>query len=327
MTDLFAGIESRFANKLLQSLDYPLYFHIDGDDRETAQPADVRVGSSVLGRTAPNSTDGEQMLDVTIDSYVTVLASTNGAPTVAPTEIAKDLRGLFDPSLGDESILVPGQTRPKRIVDLTKEDIAALEAEGDRTSDWGLGHLWKQIKKVLKKVADTFVRNFMAFLKKYFRFTLIWSEVRLDKLPTVVMSNPVRLNKVVMHARVRIEACIKLDRWRCADITSPWVRFEAKGIDLEFSAKDLVVFGQPSVRGLDFVIKISLFGYTFNIDIGITGMVNKELKKKGPQEIVDLTGFEFAFATLGRKFVAEQIGFSATSTWIEADLTGKVTPL
>jgi hypothetical protein len=327
MSDLFAGVDSSFVNKLFQSLDYPLTIRIEGEalsGKERSDDGEYSVLTRVEDDPTAAGADGDEMLDRTIESYTAALAITNGPNGATAGEIERDLRALFDPSLKNETILVPGQTNPKNVTDLTAEDVAALEAADDNGLLGGLRSLWEKIKKAVKKVARIFVQNFAAFLKKYFKFTLKYTDLKITRLPTAVMSNPISINNVEMEARVAVEACIYLGRWRCADITTGWVKFKAEGFDIKMISTGLNIAAEPSVREMKFVVKISLFGYNFPIEIGISKVVNKYLKKKGPQPIVDLSGFEFEFAVLKRKFVVESVGFSHEPNWIEADLSGRI---
>ena len=48
----------------------------------------------------------------------------------------------------------------------------------------------------------------------------------------------------------------------------------------------------PRFKDLDIVITIKVFKWRIKIPIGITSMVNREVRKKGPIELIDLSPFE-----------------------------------
>jgi hypothetical protein len=332
MTDLFAGFTTQFAEKALESQTYPLVLQFPsnlleleedlGDITVVSPNSDPEVDTSYRGDTPGEVDEGSILFDQVVDGFLAALPVANSDKKKLLEESDREVIKLFAAPLDKETIDLPSG-EVKLIMDLTAADLADLQAAGDKFALLGLGRLWRKIKDAVKKVAKAFVKNFKKFLAKYFRFTVKSSAVRVQSKPTAVVKNPIELRKLDLYGRVTIEACIKIGRWRCATITSPWVHITVGSALFSLSVQGPLVLGTPRVKDVDFVITIRLFGFKFDIKIGLTTIVNRELSKRPPEVILDTSKFAYEVPMLKTKFIVSQISFSSGSAYLEADLEGK----
>lgn len=333
MPDIFAGLTSSFANDLLGSHQYPLLLHIEEKNfLEADNSSDIEIDASEpehVGQLSEFDIDenSEDLVQVTVESFVIALGNLNGSKGRGDQdEIEKELIDLFAEPIGDEEIDLPsGQS--KRIMDLTDEDIKSFEDDESALRGWSIRKLWDKIKKAIKKVADIFVKKFKEFLKKYFRFTIKWTEFNILSRPEAVAGDPIELKKIDLKVRIKLEACIKIYKWRCADVTSPWVHLKAGRILYDLDPVGLKVFGKPRVDDMRLVITINIFGYKFDVEIGITGFVNKQLDKQKPDKLWDAEVLKIEIETLNRKFVAGTIGVRSAQDSFVMDVDGKFQPI
>lgn len=128
--------------------------------------------------------------------------------------------------------------------------------------------------------------------KKWVSVEVEWVKVEIDK-PAVTLSNPILLTGMVFHVQARVKACIKvLGKKYCATVTSPRIRLEARQGRLELGSIGAKVTALPQFKDLDIVLKIKIWKWTIKVSIGITTLVNKQLKKQGPIQLLDLSAFE-----------------------------------
>lgn len=149
------------------------------------------------------------------------------------------------------------------------------------------------------------------------------TDVSVTKKPGAKAGNPIELRNVDLRIRVEIEACIKIIKWRCVRITSPWVHVAAGKVFYDLSTAGTKILGRPRVDDMDIVIFISIFGFKFEIRIGITSFVNRMLQKHPPEELFDMAELEIKIETLRRKFVAGQTRIVAGNDYVEADVDGR----
>jgi hypothetical protein len=119
-----------------------------------------------------------------------------------------------------------------------------------------------------------------------------WVKVEIDK-PNLTLSNPILLTGMTFHVQARVKACIKiLGKKFCATVTSPRIRLEAREGRLELGSSSAKVTALPQFKDLDIVLKIRIWKWTVKVKVGITSLVNKQLKKQGPIQLLDLSAFE-----------------------------------
>ncbi|WP_152236919.1 hypothetical protein [Xanthomonas sp. LMG 12460] len=119
-----------------------------------------------------------------------------------------------------------------------------------------------------------------------------WVKVDVEK-PLLTLSNPILISDMTMHVQAKVSACIKLlGKKYCASLTSPRIRLEARQGFLELESRAAKVTVVPRFKDLDIVVKIKIWKWTVKIKVGITGIVNKQLNKQGPIQVLDLSLFE-----------------------------------
>lgn len=188
---------------------------------------------------------------------------------------------------------------------IDKDQLDAIKTLSDQITDDN------NIKAGILNGDKARVRNALEVLvsKGWFKFNVLWVKIVVNK-PGLTLGNPISLNGMKITVQVKVEACVKiLWKWVCATWTSPKVGLEARTARVELSGKGATVVGLPQFQDLDIVLKFTVLGHTFEIKIGVTTIVNNELKKKGPVEIVDLSGLEQEVPYSKKKIKLSQLSF------------------
>ncbi|WP_292044634.1 hypothetical protein [Massilia sp. UBA6681] len=254
-------------------------------------------------------------IDFPIVTTVNPFASPHGLPlgeaeiAVAPT--SSDLPDFFELSAAIEDFLVDiaAQVRDGTI-DTTGEDPQLLEdlrLIGSKIPGPG-----KSTTEIFKESATSAVGEAIARIlnTKSLKVTVNWVRVEMEK-PALVLGNPIVLNDTAVKVQAQIRGCIKIIKEFCATVTSPRVRIEGRKISLNLRPQGTKIFATASVDDIDIVVKIKILKWSFEIRIGITGIVNGQLKKEPPIEIVDLSSFEQAIPFSNKKARISDISISS----------------
>lgn len=119
-----------------------------------------------------------------------------------------------------------------------------------------------------------------------------WVKVDVEK-PALTLASKIQLANMTMHVQARLKACIKIIGMKyCASLTTPRIRLEAREALLELGSSAAKVTASPKIKDLDIIVKVKIWKWEVKIKVGITGIVNKQLKKQGPIQILDLGLFE-----------------------------------
>jgi hypothetical protein len=331
MTDAFGGIGSSFVDKLLDSHSYPLGLSFDMTNKkdhriELEARVSRRQDKATLHderKILEETEAGDQIVDVAIESFIEVLRKKNAGGTLNDQE--KDMFDLFSRHLARTMIEVPDAPEPKKILELTPEDLDALDAaEKDIT---GLRRLGRAIRSAVKAVAKPFVRALTSFINRHFRVTIHRVDVRIEKRPGFKMANPLEFRNLELNVRAKVEACVNIGRWRCTDILTPWIQVRVGRALYELRADGTKILGRPSVSNVDVVITIRPFGVKIDIPIGITSHINKQLGKNPDDQLFDLGKLAITIAAVRRKFAPQSTSVAAGSNHVEGRMEGRFVPI
>lgn len=129
-------------------------------------------------------------------------------------------------------------------------------------------------------------------LKKLISVELAWVKLEVDK-PNFILGDPILIRDMVVRIQVRFRACGKIFGKRFTKtFTTERIRLEARELELVLQTSGAKVLALPSFTALDVVLNFSLFGFAFASHPGLTTIVNKQLHKRGPLELMDLSSFE-----------------------------------
>lgn len=160
--------------------------------------------------------------------------------------------------------------------------------------------------------------------KRWVSVDVEWVKVEIDK-PKLTLSNPILLTDITIHVQVRVRACIKvLGKKFCATVTSPRIRLEARKGLLELDSNGAKVTALPQFRDLDIVLKIRIWKWTVKAKIGITSLVNKQLRKQGPIQLLDLSTFEQPIPYSGKRVTFDGFEFPADPKGLVARASMKI---
>lgn len=124
-------------------------------------------------------------------------------------------------------------------------------------------------------------------------FDVLWVKFEVESRPTLRLATPIELGAMTTRIQAKFEACIRVfGRRICVRPTTPRIRIDNRRALLDLAGAGPVVTATPRFEDVDLVIKISILGFSFTIRIGVTGLVNAQLRKQGPIELLNLSTFE-----------------------------------
>jgi len=225
------------------------------------------------------------------------ISQTNTPLGTHDTELSKAIEtGLLDAARG----LRDGS------VDSSKEDPATVEAlrvlarklfDGV-SSEGGQVALDPEISAALNTLLK----------KPAISFKVGWVDLRMER-PKLTLGNPITLTNMLLHARANVVGCIRLfGKDYCKDVTSPWIKVRGDRANLSLRGDGTKVFATASFSDIDIIITITILGFSFDIPIGITKIVNKAMGNK-PIEIMDLSMFEQKVPYSDKKLRIREIDF------------------
>jgi hypothetical protein len=142
------------------------------------------------------------------------------------------------------------------------------------------------------KNSGRFRRALLQPLKKIITIELAWVKMEIDK-PDFILGDPILIKDMVVRLQVKFRACARFFGKRLLKtFTTDLLTLEARQLELELQTKGTKVSILPSFTDVDVMLNFSIMGLTFTAQPGITSIINKQLHKKGPVEIMDLSSFE-----------------------------------
>lgn len=145
-------------------------------------------------------------------------------------------------------------------------------------------------------------------LKRLVTVELAWIKIEIDK-PAFILGDPIVIKDMVIRVEVRFRACAKLfGKKFIKNFTTDPITLEARQLTLALQGSGARVEGLPSFSDVDVALHFSMLGFAFTSQPDITSIVNRQLHKRGPLEILDLSSFEkkipFSRSSLGVSSVA-----------------------
>jgi hypothetical protein len=284
MSDASVLIATTAAKKLVDAIDFPLQLQIP-------------PGRSSAGL-------GEAELTITA-----------GDGPLGDDEMP-EISGPFEAFIGDMAKRAMDGTLDARTGNA--EQLAALKVIGKTLAQKGEGALYAKGADEVKKALGVLIT------KASVSFEVQWVKVQMDR-PTVLMANPITASKIGVYVQARVKACIRIfGRRVCVTVTSPRIRLEARAATLSLSGAGPRVMAQPAFKDLDIVIRIRIWKWTFSIRIGITGLVNEQLRRQGPILVADLAALEQDIPYSRKKLVIASFAFATDPKGLLIDASMKV---
>ncbi len=148
--------------------------------------------------------------------------------------------------------------------------------------------------------------------KKRTRVELTALSLIVPTAPTLTLSNPIVLSDLTVKIHAEIKACVRVfGKWRCVNASTPWMTLSGREATLQLSSAGAVVFATPVVEDIDMVVALKIFKWRLKCKLGITKIVNRELAKRGPIQLVDLSGLAQGMLFQGKQPCIEAITFAS----------------
>lgn len=169
------------------------------------------------------------------------------------------------------------------------------------------------LKKGILKAKENDIKQALQLLvtKKKIKFEILWVRFKVVDRPRLKLANPIELSNISTRTKAKAQACLSVFRkWVCAKSTTPWIRVDGKYAYLDLRAKNATVYALPRFKDLDIVITIKILKWRIKIPIGITSIVNREMRKTGPIELIDLSPLEQDIPYSNKKIKMDSISIN-----------------
>jgi hypothetical protein len=289
--DVGVLVATALARRVMDAIPFPISIRIPSARAE--QEGDGELGEADLEFT-PIRTEGEDDLPE--------LSEINDTFASGISEMVQRVReGTVDESSAD-----PAQLKALKAL------AAVLDANPDKAAFYQANP--GDIDAALTELVS----------KRWVDVNVEWVKVEIER-PLLTLSNPILLSNMVVHVQAKVKACIKvLGKKFCATVTSPRLRLEARQARLELGSSGAKVTALPQFKDLDIVLKIKIWKWTVKVTVGITGLVNKQLRKQGPIQLLDLSAFEQTIPYSTKRVTFESFEFPADPKGLLARASMKV---
>lgn len=331
--DMFAGMTSDFGNKLLGSVRYPFIMNLDSraisgtqDDEVThAYPWEPDKSSDTLTKSDVDVADyGENLGELFAKLTLAILAEgRNGKRDDSGDEYmqfaGETLRGIT-------AVLPDGTEKP--LLELTPDEAMQFYAK-DPDTEKALRGLWDKIKKAFKEAWPTIWDAAKSWVKRHLKIETKDAQLKIRSQPEAVVGSPVELRNLDFDVRIKFRGCVKfLGKWYCSDwVQIPWIHLTAAAVYYDLTTSGVKVLGRPRVSNLDIVVTLKFFGKTYEIKIGITGIVNGDLKDSPPDEIFDASTLAVEIASFKKRFYPQTVHVFDGEDYFNIGIEGEFQPL
>ncbi len=183
------------------------------------------------------------------------------------------------------------------------------------------------IMSALKADSAAFAPALADALARVASVSIRWVKVTVVRRPSAALGNPIRIGNLNLKVQARARVCVRIfGRRFCTDVTSPNVEFQAQEVRVDLQTRGLQIWAVPSIKNIDLVIRIRILGVSFTFTIGVTGVVNGQLRDKSVM-VFDAAALRFPLPTLNRAFAVTAVDIPGGSDATTVNLSGAYTPL
>ncbi len=259
-SDIQFFLNTQLAQKLLQSIEFPLEMHfLENDQAATAGPAHA---------------DSAGVEDVAGEM-----------PTILPDQEPEEKPA----SWGDFSVTfpqdMPGDDIEERLDTADLEDTIAGISE-DR-SDLDLAGACVDDTPE----GDTPERDRADSLpdKKRSRVEIMGLSLTVVSAPDVQIGNPVILSNLTLKVRAKLRVFVQLfGRWHSFPIKIPQVTLQGQAATLTLTARGTSIVATPELKDLDITTAVKVFKKHIPLKFSVSRFVNRQLERREPIPVVDL---------------------------------------
>lgn len=163
--------------------------------------------------------------------------------------------------------------------------------------------------------------------KKRTKVEILSLSLTVPSAPTLRVGNPIRLADITVKVCARVNVGVRvLGKWRCTKASTPWVTLSGRNATLQLSSQGPVIYGTPVFEDIDMMVTLKVLKWKIKCKLGITRIVNKELSKRGPIELIDLSTLEPSIPYSKSKPRIDSISFSGGSEGLIIKSSFSVTP-
>lgn len=137
----------------------------------------------------------------------------------------------------------------------------------------------------------------------------------VPRKPSLKLGNPVTIDDLTVRVKARFKASIRVFGKEYSTIkTTPWVTLSGRSATLKLSAAGARVLGTLVLDDIDLVAKVKILKWHYNCQLGLTGIMNKQLAKRGAFELLDLSTFQRSLLPESDIIAVDSVDFDATAT-------------
>ena len=133
-------------------------------------------------------------------------------------------------------------------------------------------------------------------------------EIRLQDKPQISISNPISIHNLTLEVKTHFTASIvAFGKRYSTQRHTPWIRFQDCAASINLVADKSVLYASLELQDIDLLAKVKIFKWQYNCQLGITKIVNKQLKKRNSVQIMDFAHFQRALTPNATPLLIEAI--------------------
>lgn len=156
-------------------------------------------------------------------------------------------------------------------------------------------------------------------------------DIRLQALSVIMTSRP-RVSKkrpltltdinLQLHAEIKVGVRAWGKKWYWKTVTTPWLDVVGREATLKLSADGSRILAMPELENTDVVIALKLWKWHLRCKLGASRIINRQLGKRGPFQIVEFGDFKSGSQFLGKqpRFEIQSIKESAKGVLIKTNI-------
>lgn len=264
-SDIQFFLNSQLAQKLLQSVEFPLEMHfLEHDEAATADPSGTGEGvAEDDANVTPPEPDVEEKVATWGDFSVTFPKDFPSDEKNLSVDDVEERMGAAD--LEDTIAGISEDRNDLEVAESVPDDALAADGPGKADSSQSLPD------------------------KKRSRVEIMGLSLTVVSAPDVQIGNPVVLSNLTIKVRAKLRVFVQLfGRWHSFPIKIPQVTLQGQSATLTLTARGATIVATPELQDLDITTAVKVFKKTIPLKFSVSRFVNKHLGRREPLSVIDL---------------------------------------
>lgn len=132
--------------------------------------------------------------------------------------------------------------------------------------------------------------------------------------PKIILGNPVRIEDLTVRIKAQFKASIRVfGKEYATHKSTPWVTLCGRSATLKLYSQGATILGGLTLNDIDLIAKVKIFKWHYNCHLGLTKLINKQLAKRDPFELLDLSTFQKSLTPEAESLKVDYIEFDETT--------------